>query len=615
MQVRLQQTDEVAGSSINYADVRFATNGLEALATPIHSPLLGDNATTFTGVIQPSAMLLGDLGRTDKGALSVAGQLNSRTDVSWFEFSVTRPDVQLIPPAGATLTTAGTHVATVFDIDYADGYGGANTNIWVYNKTDGRLVYMGTDSNILDDRAAPGQGSDVDDLNRGSAGSRDAFIGSQALPVGSYYVAVTNNSMLSVAMAQFQQRSGTVNGVNSVLTRIEPIESVRRIAEDRFDFAANPSTAFAPLQVAFEGTQGGITSTNHVPYTLADLISYVVTDFDNGSLLSNTNAMTGVLEENISSAPRLRDVAMQPTGLLTGYEIPIPNGVNTVTDANSGRYFSLDTVGTGGAQNLGASGLTTFTVQRTDDGSATPRVYTRQPRSQTSSQTANNPVGDGIQFNGLTFWSDNASSNASLVGIAVGSRGNNQTSFRHGITANNVLSLSQQVNFNATNVVYAINPANGAARNANNTNTRTGDDITTGAGTPIVEMGRFLSGTAASNFTDGTVTGLAKIGSTLFAVSNRGELFAADVGTGNDQFAADVFVDTPTETYYGTLPFRVLRDSSNNPITFAGLSAGPTNMSDANGNSLANTLFGITNTGTIFAFDTAGDPVNIFPVV
>ncbi len=73
MQVRMQQTDEVGGFSVHYADIRFATNGIEALATPVHSPLLGDNAANVTtGTIGTGAINLGDLGRTDRGALTVA---------------------------------------------------------------------------------------------------------------------------------------------------------------------------------------------------------------------------------------------------------------------------------------------------------------------------------------------------------------------------------------------------------------------------------------------------------------------------------------------------------------------------------------------------------------
>ncbi|MCC6507667.1 MAG: cadherin-like domain-containing protein, partial [Pirellulaceae bacterium] len=615
LQVRLQQTDEVAGSSLHYADVRFATNGLEALATPVHSPLVGDNATTTPGT-QLAALNLGDIGRSDRGALTAAGQLNSGTEVVWYEFSVRRNDVQIIPPAGAALPTSPTHVSMVFDIDYADGFGGPNTNLWVYNKADGRLVYMGTDSNILDDRAAPTEGSDVDDLTRGSAGSRDPFIGTQALPVGDYFVAVSSNRVHSVAMGQFQSATGIANGANSTLTRLEPIESVRRVAEDRFEITqrVNPSTAQAPLQVAFSSTAGALNTNNQVPFTLGDMVAYSIRNNGNNSLLQNLNVMTGATEANVSTTVnagtnyQLRDIAMRIDGGLMGYHIPINTGANSVTDATSGIYVQTNIAGTTGATTSpGASGITTFTTEAT--GATT---FAIQQRNQTAG--ANTPVGDGIQFNGLTFWSDLNRTNASLIGVAVGSRGNGITSFNRAVfDANNaVIGVSPVVNFNATNVVYAINPATGAAQNATGTNTRTGNAVVNGAGTNIVEMGRFLSGTLANRFTDGTVTGLAKIGNNLYAVSNLGELFEANVGPGNNQFAANFTVNTATELYSGRLPINTLLDNGV-PITFAGLSAGPANLVDGNGVSLANVLFGITNTGVIYAFDTAGNPRNIFP--
>ncbi len=53
--------------------------------------------------------------------------------------------------------------------------------------------------------------------------------------------------------------------------------------------------------------------------------------------------------------------------------------------------------------------------------------------------------------------------------------------------------------------------------------------------------------------------------------------------------------------------------SHRQPVAFQGLAAGPTNLTDANGNSLANVLFGIADTGFIYAFDTAGNAMNVFP--
>ena len=48
LQVRLREVDEVPGSTIQFADIRFATNGIEVLGQPIHSPLTGENAEDST---------------------------------------------------------------------------------------------------------------------------------------------------------------------------------------------------------------------------------------------------------------------------------------------------------------------------------------------------------------------------------------------------------------------------------------------------------------------------------------------------------------------------------------------------------------------------------------
>ena len=41
LQVRLQQDNEVPGSTVQYADIRFATTGIEVRGVPGNSPLLG----------------------------------------------------------------------------------------------------------------------------------------------------------------------------------------------------------------------------------------------------------------------------------------------------------------------------------------------------------------------------------------------------------------------------------------------------------------------------------------------------------------------------------------------------------------------------------------------
>ena len=43
LQLRLRQRDEKAGSTVRYADLRYATNGVEIIGLPAHSPLLGES--------------------------------------------------------------------------------------------------------------------------------------------------------------------------------------------------------------------------------------------------------------------------------------------------------------------------------------------------------------------------------------------------------------------------------------------------------------------------------------------------------------------------------------------------------------------------------------------
>lgn len=92
-------------------------------------------------------------------------------------------------------------------------------------------------------------------------------------------------------------------------------------------------------------------------------------------------------------------MAMWPDGRLVGYHIPVSTGAGSVTDATNGNLVQLNWQGAGGAEFKiwVNSGITTFTTEATS------------ARRPLFAHTQNNPsVGDGIQFNGLTIWSDNA---------------------------------------------------------------------------------------------------------------------------------------------------------------------------------------------------------------
>ncbi|HBE67622.1 MAG TPA: hypothetical protein DDW52_05675, partial [Planctomycetaceae bacterium] len=246
-QIRLTEVDEVPGSSINYADIRFASTGLDLVGVPHNSPLLGENGEVETrdidgdGVIDPvnetndvfgNAQPLGNVLETNRQAISVAGDLDSSGDVDWFSFDI---DYQRIRPSSIR-----EYFATVLDVDYANGIGRPDISMYVFDSA-GNLILGGLGSNVVDDQASPLNAADNSDLSRGSAGSLDPYIGSYELPAGRYFVAITNSSQIPEVVAQFTDPNS-----GSPLIRLQPIEGVGLIAEDHVDRVGGSG---APRQV------------------------------------------------------------------------------------------------------------------------------------------------------------------------------------------------------------------------------------------------------------------------------------------------------------------------------------------------------------------------------
>ncbi len=226
LQIRTEEADVFAGTQIRYSDVLYADNGVQVIGGPMHSPLTGedyekasDNGTLanaqrlglydtqFTGdpalaantVVQPdgSILILRDDAQTnrvdvalnngagplssDRLAKNISGAIDSLTDVDWYQFDI---DYQKL-----TRDNAEMYLATVFDIDYADGAARADLSLFVFDEA-GNLVLIGGDSNVADDvNLSAGASSD---LSHGSYGTADPYIGSAELPEGKYYVAVSN---------------------------------------------------------------------------------------------------------------------------------------------------------------------------------------------------------------------------------------------------------------------------------------------------------------------------------------------------------------------------------------------------------------------------------------
>ena len=75
--------------------------------------------------------------------------------VDYYRFSL---DFDLIQAIGG-FNAGGQTLATSFDIDYADGLGGPDTVVAVFDEQTGELLLVSRDSNIADDQRAAGSGA------------------------------------------------------------------------------------------------------------------------------------------------------------------------------------------------------------------------------------------------------------------------------------------------------------------------------------------------------------------------------------------------------------------------------------------------------------------------
>jgi hypothetical protein len=255
LQVRARESDEFPASTVRFADIRYANNGVEVIGLPAHSPLLGeaaedesaganaagvgsnwaDNGSFFQDPIFPGdrPQDIGNLLESDRTAISVAGTVSSANDVDIYTFDVTY--------LGINAQNQSTHYApALFDVDYADALVRFNSTLSVFDSSR-TLVYIGRDSNVAEDRPGPLQGNDLDDLSRGSTGSKDPFIGPVELIEGQYYAAMTSSALMPSVLDQF-----TTPFTTNPLVRLEPVNSVTRLAEDHVE-SSGGSTAQPPI--------------------------------------------------------------------------------------------------------------------------------------------------------------------------------------------------------------------------------------------------------------------------------------------------------------------------------------------------------------------------------
>jgi subtilisin family serine protease len=358
VQVRLRAAQEWAGSTVNFADIRYAMNGVRLRGMPGESPLIGEamedesagttgNARANNGVAFGNGRVgfslgsttsglpgntrfgdavlgnrpqyIGNIMNTAKGAFSVAGSLNQSTDVDFYMFDVRQED--LIGSVGKAFSPV------VFDIDYADGLNRPDTTIHIFQQEDSenpfnqnptsdpqyRLVYSSEGSNIADDQPRPSLGTDMQDLSRGSAGTRDPFIGPIALAEGTYLVAVTSVAMLPRAVVPLPS-------VFNLQDR-KPIQSVRRIVDEGFQ--AGVSTADPPIVQNF---LQGQTLTAGVPLVTAGFDLGVYSAADLATLYLDYENPSGTFTVTVGATNPV-DPSQPPIPI--GPAFPLPSGTNT----------------------------------------------------------------------------------------------------------------------------------------------------------------------------------------------------------------------------------------------------------------------------------------------
>ncbi|QEG38917.1 tandem-95 repeat protein [Roseimaritima ulvae] len=630
MQVRLQELDEFAGSTVRFADIRYADVGIQTLGLPGHSFLTGEAATVNQRVD------LGNILNSDRAAITVSGELrdlrgsNNFSDINTISFSLVRDSIQSIQRDPSDNSTAGgnTYIATTIDVDFADGVSRPDTTLMLYYRgVDGnapaQLVMIGTDSNIAADRSGPGEGSDIDDQTRGSVAQRDPFIGTVELLAGHYDLVVTNNARVPTDLNQYFQASSSNANV-----RLEPLTSVVRIAEDRFsDNSFVQSTASGPISVAFDVVKNADTGqSNTTPYGLGDVTMFVLGNGSgNTSRLYGNNALVGVPEAIFGNDfTRLAAIAMNPsTGFVYGIQGNNPTGADN--DANVDGFYRLSD-GSGGATAVGTTGIATFETFI----NTTPDPDVRQIRNPFGTAAGS---GEGMVIEALAYRvSGGGDDTLRLYGV--GSRGNNTQTFPQpdSYTGANSDPVGEH-DAPARNYLYRLNPTTGAGISASSQGDRTGNRRASGAGTDVVELGRIApdlpgftpvpsEGPAVVTYQNflGDVTGITAVdsyvdpdtfttkGGGLYAVTDNGGLIRIDPSEIGDN-SGDRNNDNPIGEFV-----TFVTDEFGAPIQFSSVTTGPRNVADEydfagerSNFPYEHTLFATDVSGRVYTLDVDGN--------
>jgi len=504
LQIRTRELDEVPGSSVQFADIRYAVDGIRISGLPRHSPLTGEviedgspNDTFGFDPLTPDAFqiynsnvlrpfgiasagddpddiqiedligveggefaapqYIGNVLTSDQSAISIAGNLTplaSTIDVDYYMFTV---DFDAVQTTGSF--TPPTTVNLMFDVDYADGLGRADTTLYVYDavfpfdfRTEfdvqlGTLRAIGSDSGDLDDLPAPagetpGAGTGLDDLSRGSVGRLDPMLGPVTLTEGAYILAIAPSSLIvNDATSQFEDAQSS-----NPLIRHEPVTTLERVVDQDFDFPYEPEPE---LPVLLDGS-------GFVPFSLSDVTLFVSSPGAEGSGIWTVDPYLGGVETFVGTLLRdpdadddnggggggdgaLADIYNVGDIVLAERQAP-RNPLNDDgrvdeqlfgftlgdTDANSGNYLVIDpgtafVSGTGQADDTGGGGGGGNNTDPEDTSFSDDQIVTYivpepdTPDAEPQAEAAD----EGVQFEALAL---QQLGRRNYVGYAVGSR-------------------------------------------------------------------------------------------------------------------------------------------------------------------------------------------------
>ncbi len=522
LQVRLREQDEKGGTTIRYSRIANAVTGIDVNGLPAHSPLGGEQRDEEPNNIGSllGAQELGNLLSVDRGAISVGGTINTIGETDWYTFTLDYTNIDGASPVSAEYPSLQSLVNTVFDLDYADGLGRPNMQMFVYDATL-NLILSNFDSNIADDRGNALAGGALNDLGRGSVGFNDSYIGNISLPASTpfggapqrYYVAITGIGTTPTVMNQFTSPTSA-----NPLLRMEPLDSVRRIVEDHLSEgswagpyrllnekpevpfpAGYPFLPFTPpdrgtsnlaqQEILFDQVAGNDSA---IPWHLGDTTLYLLRDSGaETTTLDTFNPFTGTRMTVVGSQPYdIRDIDFNGTNL---FGLTRDVEVGPFTDAGSGHLIRINTTN-GGATDLGGDGIITYAPEFGTFGDPV---------------LSNQPFGMGIHYDAMAYGT------GLLYGV--GSRGEAY------LTGNpNPLVETRR------NIVYQLSNTNGSAI------VDSGTERDIGAWTSHVEAGEILTEFRFTSV-EATNTLLTASGNPLDRQLATNPL-VPDPATGNDSF-------------------------------------------------------------------------------